>query len=158
MVGTSEERFWTQVNRADSNGCWGWLGGKNRWGYGRISANGKRLMVHRFAYELLVGPIPEGLTIDHLCRNRACVNPAHLEAVDIRTNLLRGNGWSGLQSRKTHCPQGHPYDAQNTYYEPNKHRRCRTCGLLYERKRHDATYWRSYRAKRRKANANSISQ
>ncbi|MDE1854509.1 MAG: HNH endonuclease [Thaumarchaeota archaeon] len=76
-------------------------------------SHAKFALAHRFSYQLLIGQIPAGLTLDHLCRNRGCVNPAHLQAVSNRENLLRGKGWSGLNSRKTHCPKGHPLSGDN---------------------------------------------
>ena len=112
---------------ATDRNCWLWIGTKDGSGYGLLYINGHLVKAHRFAYELLVGSIPEGLTIDHLCRNRACVNPDHLEPVTMRTNLLRGNGWAAQNARKAHCPQGHPFDEQNTYYDPKGGRRCRVC-------------------------------
>lgn len=94
-------------------------------------------LAHRFAYEDIVGPILEGLTIDHLCRVRHCVNPAHLEPVTHLENVRRGNG--GLnQLAKTHCPKGHPYDEENTYRLPSRPsgRYCRAC----RRERNRAQY------------------
>ena len=123
---TPQERFWAKVERQTQDACWIWMRVKSR-GYGRFWHKGRWEKAHRFAYELLVGPIPEGLTIDHLCRNRACVNPAHMETVDMRTNLLRGVGPSAIAAKATHCPKGHPYDLLNTYYNPSGHRRCRIC-------------------------------
>lgn len=98
---------------------------------------GRDMLAHRFAYELLVGPIPTGLTLDHLCRRPACVNPSHLEPVSLRDNILRGEGPVALGARVTHCPQGHPYDLFNTYIDPSGTRRCRTCHR--EQRRQDRT-------------------
>ena len=114
--------------------CWEWTGGKTT-GYGRFFVGSKadhtakQVASHRFAYELLVGPVPEGLDLDHLCRNRACCNPAHLEPVTRQENLLRGIGPVVQRARhrsKTHCKRGHPLFGDNLYLRPNE-RHCRTC-------------------------------
>ena len=136
---STEERFWAKV---DKNGplwngtpCWLWLAYKDA-GYGRFWLSPNLIQAHRFAYELLVGPIPEELQIDHLCRNHTCVNPAHMEAVSHRINNLRGNGLGAQGARKTHCPQGHSYDLLNTYFWQGG-RHCRACGRVAALK-----YWR----------------
>ena len=115
--------FWPRVHRHRADACWTWLGPKDRKGYGRC----RNQAVHRIAYELLVGPIPAGLHIDHLCRNPACCNPTHLEPVTLVENARRGNGYSALNARKTHCKYGHPYDEANTYRRGGGGRRCRKC-------------------------------
>src|SRR5688572_6777121 len=85
------ERFWAKVQRGDQESCWPWLGAKNPDGYGQFVWRGRKsTLVHRIAYEELRGPIPEGLTLDHLCRNRGCANPWHCETVTHRENVLRG--------------------------------------------------------------------
>lgn len=117
-------RFWSYVDT--SGDCWLWLGADNGHGYGATYFEGKQQQAHRVAYKLLVGPIPNGLQLDHLCRNRACVRPDHLEAVDIRTNLIRGNGTTGVNFRRTHCKHGHPFTTDNTY-NWNGIRQCRSC-------------------------------
>ena len=125
---TPAKRFWAKVDKIDAapDACWQWLGTKSD-GYGRFSIGSKRIYAHRFAYELLIGPIPDGLTLDHLCRNRACVKPQHVEPVPMRTNILRGNGRSARNAVKAHCPQGHPYSGSNLYIW-SKWRYCLTCG------------------------------
>lgn len=101
-------------SQLDENGCWRWLRSCYSNGYAhlskRIDGKPKNFLVHRLSYELFVGPIPAGMTIDHLCRVRDCVNPAHMEVVTQRENTLRGLAPSAIHARKTHCPQGHPYD------------------------------------------------
>lgn len=128
-----EERFWAKVVKTDS--CWLWAGGENGKGYGfmKVVAGESPVYVHRFAYDLLVGPIPEGLTIDHLCRVRNCVNPDHLEAVTSRVNTLRGFGTSAQNARKTHCKNGHRFDAGNTRIKGDGWRECRSCKRLQKR-------------------------
>jgi hypothetical protein len=129
-------RFWQKVDKSsDANGCWLWTAHKCR-GYGTFGWNGSTKQAHRVAYELTIGPIPAGLTIDHLCRNRSCVNPAHLEPVTMKVNVLRGNAVTAINARKTHCIHGHPYDDSNTRRRPmSSHRSCKTCAFLDNRER-----------------------
>lgn len=127
-------RFWSRVEITGD--CWIWQGKHNGLGYGQFFVHGRHVYAHRYAYEELIGPIPEGLELDHLCRNPSCVRPDHLEAVDHRTNIRRGNsmftGW--WNKRKTHCPRGHPYDERNTYVDKRGIRSCRKCRYLSHRK------------------------
>lgn len=119
------DRLWAKTAFGDWLDCWRWQGHIAPTGYGTIGAGGKygdKLLVHRVSYELLVGPIPEGLEIDHLCRNRACLNPLHLEAVTPRENVRRG----ALVALKTHCAQGHPWTTENVVRR-KRYRTCRIC-------------------------------
>lgn len=105
-----EERFWSHVTiPGDKSSCWEWSGATSS-GYGKFwVSRGKNAAAHRVAYELLVGEIPPGMVLDHLCRNRSCVFFEHLEPVTDRENILRGSGFSARNARKTECPQGHEY-------------------------------------------------
>ena len=126
----------------DHHGCWIWTGATTSHGYGHLYVAAKHWSAPRLAYTLFVGQIPPRMEIDHLCRNRLCVNPAHLEPVTTRTNLVRGSGWSGRNAQKTHCKHGHPFDEHNTRIRHRGHRRhryCRECNRLAQqalRKRH----------------------
>lgn len=123
-------RFWSKVSVRGEDDCWEWQGNKNHGGYGMVKrrALGGSLMAHRAAYEIVNGPIPDGLVIDHLCRNRTCQNPKHLEAVTQKVNLHRGVDVGGKLAKlaKSSCRNGHQYTAENTAARSGR-RRCRTC-------------------------------
>jgi hypothetical protein len=127
-----ETRFWSKVEKSHS-GCWIWTGAKNDTGYGMllrgVPAKG-RIRAHRWLYEKTNGPIPPGLELDHLCRNRACVNPRHLEPVSHRENILRGIGPSAVHAKKTHCIRGHEFTPANTKRLPHG-RECVECRRMH---------------------------
>lgn len=124
---TLEQRFWEKVSKDGPGGCWLWTANLSGGGYGNFHLDGRERVAHRLAYEWLVGPIPEGLDLDHLCRVRRCVNPAHLEPVTRRENVLRSPiAIAAQHARKTHCPAGHEYTPENTYTY-NGWRCCRRC-------------------------------
>lgn len=134
---TLRARFLDKTALAE-NGCWEWMGAKIHNGYGVIGDGGRSRAAHRVAYEIFVGPIPDGMSIDHLCRNRACVSAEHLEAVTTRENVLRGAGISAENAQKTHCLRGHEFTPENIYWIKNPYgpgRECRTCKAQYARRR-----------------------
>lgn len=136
--GGMKSRFMSKV-RAFDDGCWVWIYGKTGSGYGAFHAGGNQYSAHRISYLGNRGVIPDGLELDHLCRNRACVNPLHLEAVVHRVNSHRGEGPAAENVKKTHCPKGHPYSEENTQRKNGGTRRsCRECARVYARNRLNA--------------------
>lgn len=138
-----EVRFWRQVDksgpipahRPELGPCWVWTGWCDKRGYGKFRPTSRqsdpKVQAHRFAYELVVDVIPAGLELDHLCRNKSCVNPAHLEAVTPQVNIDRRITANSL---KTHCPQKHEYNEGNTYVGKDGARSCRACDREAKRK------------------------
>jgi hypothetical protein len=124
-----EPFFWRMVDKTET--CWLWTGHLNHEGYGLARVGGVNGGTHRHAWRMLRGPIPPGLTIDHLCRVRRCVNPDHMELVSMRENTLRGVGPSARNAVKTECAHGHPFDEENTQVALERgrlRRNCRACG------------------------------
>lgn len=121
--------FWSYVAKSDT--CWLWRGWVSD-GYGlhRVGPLRVPARAHRLAYQLANGPVPAGQVVDHLCRNRACVNPAHMEIVSNAENVRRGRAgarWAEIQTSRTHCVNGHEYTPENTYMRRGKWRTCRAC-------------------------------
>jgi HNH endonuclease len=152
-----EERFWEKVDKGDPRECWAWTAGLSA-GYGQFiemrDGRGHPSAAHRVAWELLIGPIPDGLDLDHLCHtrdtscpggddcpHRRCVNPAHLEPVSNEENIRRGMCPSAVNSRKTHCtPGNHEFTPENTYHPPKQPhtRQCRQCSRERQQRRNAA--------------------
>jgi hypothetical protein len=129
-----DERFWSSV---DAEGdCWEWTGSLHPSGYGQFRAKGKKMWrAHRYAWTELVGAIPRGMTIDHLCKRRSCVNPDHLEVVTSEENNARSGSFSAVNARKTHCKRGHEFTADNLYTQYTKGRPgrlCKRCTRTYQ--------------------------
>jgi hypothetical protein len=132
---TVEERFWSKVDQsAGPAACWPWTAYRTSDGYGRFNVDRRRPEgAHRVAWRFSGGSIPDGFTLDHLCRNRSCCNPAHLDPVTSRINVLRGVGPTAQRARQTHCRQGHPLSGDNLRVDKRGYRSCRRCRTLWQR-------------------------
>lgn len=139
----TESRFWRRVDLGDrtERECWAWQGSVNQDGYGHFWWNGKNGRAHRYAYELRVGPIPKGKQLDHLCRNRWCVNPSHLRVVTNSENMHApgSRARAHLNATMTHCQRGHKLTPENVGIQQGKYRYCRPCkrkrDYVYDSKR-----------------------
>jgi hypothetical protein len=126
--------FWARVQPEPNSGCWLWTAAVDRYGYGRIAKrqHGHNL-AHRFFFANLVGPLVEGLVIDHRCRTRSCCNPWHLEQVNPRENTRRGTSFSVRNAAKENCPRGHALSGSNLYRDSSGKRHCRACWVVHKR-------------------------
>lgn len=133
MTDQLNDAFWCRVDLSDRAGCWPWTGSLNPWGYGRAWCRSERAtrFAHRLSYQALVGPVPVGLSLDHLCRNKSCVNPAHLEPVTTRENLLRGRAHAVKRPPSPTCQRGHLYDGVNNRGD----RTCSACSKIRHKRR-----------------------
>jgi hypothetical protein len=142
LTATDAERF-AQKYQVDYSGCWTWTAantGQIVLSYGRFYDRATRrvVMAHRWSYERTVGPIPGGLELDHLCRNTLCVNPAHLEPVTRRENVVRGTSPNAINAAKTHCRRGHELTQENCYaFRWPKTRQCKLCARINEQEKRD---------------------
>jgi hypothetical protein len=126
-----EDRFWSKVDK--SQDCWVWLGATTRKvsGYGRFRFQQTMFVAHRLAYEFRYGQIQDGMVIDHLCKNTLCVNPDHMEVVDQKENVYRGDAPTAINARKTHCDRGHELIGDNVWYHKDTgYRLCKVCRKL----------------------------
>lgn len=133
LTEADQRRFWSKVSLLDERGCMEWTASKDGSGYGKFWLDGELYQAHRVSWTLMRGPIPPGKVLDHLCRNKTCVAPGHLEVVDQRANVLRGESRAAKFAVRTRCSQGHALTDENTYTRPpskrnpNGYRECRAC-------------------------------
>src|SRR5690606_22643593 len=127
------ERFYSKTLPDLETGCWNWTAFRLSTGYGKFRLRGLTVTAHRVAWVDAGGELVDGLELDHLCRDRSCVNPEHLEQIPHATNVRRGDG-GAFHAAKTHCPRGHEYNEENTRRAKGK-RHCRSCGREDMRRR-----------------------
>ena len=137
MPADANSRFWDKVEKTRT--CWLWKGSISTQGYGQFWLYGKIQAAHRVAWHFSGREIPDGRVLDHRCRSRNCVRAEHLEVVSQRENLMRGIGATATNARKVACVHGHPYTSENTVFNKNGTRRCRTCKRGYDQKRQEKT-------------------
>lgn len=145
------ERFFGRVEKTES--CWNWLGGTGKGGYGIFRISSTQYYVHRVSWAIANGGTPGSLCIDHLCKNRTCVNPSHMELVTLAVNTMRGDTSSSIpviNSRKTHCIRGHEFNEDNVFFDAKGSRRCRECFRIHD---HSPRRLRLRRERRARLNA-----
>lgn len=129
------QRLWNYCVPEPNSGCWLWIGAVSKVGYGTIWENRRTRLAHRVAYEAIVGPIPPGMTLDHQCGVRCCVNPAHLRPASYRENVLRSDTPASRNLAKRECKHGHALSTDNLYVTPSGQRACRVCLRRADEKR-----------------------
>lgn len=133
LPASTESRLLSKVEKDLETGCWNFTGSRLPSGYG-ILWNGKRPTgAHRISFQLFRGEIPLSMEIDHICNNRACVNPDHLQAISHKENILKSSALMGVNARKTHCKRGHPLDGENLHVTPLGARQCKACLRMHAR-------------------------
>ena len=153
------ERILDRSTPEPNTGCWLWSGSGTINGYGQITIGKHKQMAHRLSYEAFVGPVPSGLVLDHICRQRWCVNPEHLEPVTQRVNTLRGKTLPAVNAAKTHCKRGHEFTPENLYASISGKRICKACKRAHKARFHAANtnksseYSARYRANRARGRA-----